>query len=103
MENFNRSIELNGSQLMGLYKEFNKLGPDLGYYPSRMNYPCMRELFGEIEDIINEYREGIHDEVMNFLEGNLEDLNGLVQQCPQDSDIMVQWRELYKKLQPLAQ
>lgn len=98
MENFNRLIELNGSQLMGLYKEFNKLGLDLSY-----GYPYMRELFGEIEDIINEYREGIHDEVMNFLEDNLEDLNGLVQQCPQDSDMMVRWRELYKKLQPLAQ
>ena len=98
MENFNGSIELNGSQLMGLYKEFNKLGLNLGY-----DYPCMRELFREIEDIINEYRESIHDEVMNFLEDNLEDLNGLVQQCPQYSDMVVQWRELYKKLQPLAQ
>ena len=98
MENFNESVELNGSQLMGLYKEFNKLGLNLGH-----DYPCMRELFGEIKDIINEYRESIHDEVMNFLEDNLEDLNGLVQQCPQYSDMVVQWRELYKKLQPLAQ
>lgn len=98
MENFNRLIELNGSQLMGLYKEFNKLGLDLCY-----GYPCMRELFGEIEDIINEYREGIHDEVIDFLEDNLEDLNDLVQQCPQSSDMVVRWRELYKKLQPLAQ
>lgn len=98
MENFNRSIELKGSQLMGLYKEFNKLGLDLSY-----SYPCMRELFGEIEDIINEYREGIHDEVMDFLEDNLEDLDGLIQHCPQSSDMVVWWRELYKKLQPLAQ
>lgn len=98
MENFNGSIELNGSQLMGLYKEFNKLGLNLGY-----DYPYMRELFGEIEDIINEYKEGIHDEVMDFLEDNLEDLNGLVQQCPQSSDMVVRWRELYKKLQPLVQ
>lgn len=45
MENFNGSIELNGSQLMGLYKEFNKLGLNLGH-----DYPCMRELFREIED-----------------------------------------------------
>lgn len=103
MENFNRLIELNGSQLMGLYKEFNKLGLDLGYDSPCMNYPYMRELFGEIEDIINEYKEGIHDEVMDFLEDNLEDLNGLVQQCPQSSDMVVRWRELYKKLQPLAQ
>lgn len=103
MENFNRSIELNGSQLMGLYKEFNKLGLDLGYGHPFMNYPCMRELFGEVEDIINEYKEDIYDEVMDFLEDNLEDLNGLVQQCPQSSDMVVRWRELYKKLQPLAQ
>lgn len=98
MENFNRSIELNGSQLMGLYRELERLDPDLG-----QDYPCMRELFGEIEDIINEYRESIHDEVMNFLEDNLEDLNGLIQHCPQYSDIVKRWRELYKKLQPLAQ
>lgn len=98
MENFNRSIELSGSQIMGLYRELDRLDPD-----SRYDCPCIRELLGEMEDLINEYRESIHDEVMNFLEDNLENLNGLIQQCPQYSDIVVRWRELYKRLQPLAQ
>lgn len=98
MENFNRSIELGGSQIMGLYKELSRLDPD-----SRCDCPCLRELLGEMEDLINEYRESIHDEVMNFLEDNLENLNGLIQQLPQYSNIVTQWNELYKRLQPLAQ
>lgn len=98
MENFNRSIELGGSQIMGLYKELSRLDPD-----SRCDCPCLRELYGEIEDLINEYRESIHDEVMNFLEDNLKTVNDLVQQLPQYSNIVTQWNELYKRLQPLAQ
>lgn len=70
MENFNRSIELGSSQIMGLYKELSKLDPD-----SRCDCPCLRELYGEMEDLINEYRESIHDEVMNFLEDNLKTMN----------------------------
>lgn len=33
MENFNRSIELGSSQIMGLYKELSKLDPDSRFVP----------------------------------------------------------------------
>lgn len=97
MENFNRSIELGSSQIMGLYKELSRLDLD-----SRCDCPCLKELYMEMEDLINEYRESIHDEVMNFLEDNLENINEVIQHYPQYSNMVVKWKELYKRLQPLA-
>lgn len=98
MENIKRLIELKGSQLLGLYREIkDQVNPN-----SRCDTPCLRKFFETLEDTVNEYKESIFDDVMEFLEDHLEEISNAISVGYPNSGFQRDWERVKELLQPLA-